>query len=65
LVAGGHGVDDHGIVGINAEDADLKQITVSARRASLTRYLVRRCLSRNLVEMLNLATLRRDNPKRR
>jgi hypothetical protein len=28
LVAGGHGVDDHGIVGINTEDADLKQITV-------------------------------------
>jgi hypothetical protein len=28
LGAGGHGVDDYGIVGVNAKDADLKQITV-------------------------------------
>jgi hypothetical protein len=28
LGAGTHGVDDHGIVGVDAKDADLKQVTI-------------------------------------
>jgi hypothetical protein len=28
LGAGTHGVDDHGIVGVDAEDADLKQVAI-------------------------------------